>query len=213
VLPDLSTVLLFSTAAIALLVVPGPAVLYIVTRSIDQGRSAGLVSVLGIHVGSVVHVAAAAFGLSALLVSSAAAFSAVKYLGAAYLIWLGIRRLRGSDDPDRPEVARADLPRIFRQGIVVNVLNPKTALFFFAFLPQFVHPDDGHVTVQILVLGLLFIGMGMVSDSLYAVLAARTAGWLRSNRRWPRVERRVSGGILITLGATAALAGRPAKAA
>jgi len=213
VLPDLSTLLLFSTAAIALLVVPGPAVLYIVTRSIDQGRSAGLVSVLGIHVGSVVHVAAAAFGLSALLVSSAVAFSAVKYLGAAYLVWLGIRRLRGSDDPDRPEVVRADLPRIFRQGIVVNVLNPKTALFFFAFLPQFVHPDDGHVTVQILVLGLLFIGLGMMSDSLYAVLAARTAGWLRSNRRWPWVERRVSGGILITLGATAALAGRPAKAA
>ena len=212
-LPDLSTIALFSAAALALLVVPGPAVLYIVTRSIDQGRAAGLVSMLGIHVGSLVHVAAAAFGLSALLVSSATAFSVVKYLGAGYLVWLGIRRLRSRDEPERPDVRRRDdLGRIFRQGIVVNVLNPKTALFFFAFLPQFVRPDDGSVTVQVLLLGLLFIGLGLLSDGLYAVAAAKAASWLRTNRRWPRIERRVSGGILITLGATAALAGRPAAA-
>jgi threonine/homoserine/homoserine lactone efflux protein len=168
---------------------------------------------LGIHVGSLVHVGAAAFGLSALLVSSATAFSVVKYLGAGYLVWLGIGRLRSRDEPDRPHVRpRDDLGRVFRQGIVVNVLNPKTALFFFAFLPQFVRPGDGPVVVQVLLLGLLFITLGMMSDGLYAVLAAKAATWLRSNRRWPRVERRVSGGILITLGATAALAGRPATA-
>ena len=211
-LPDLSTLAVFSTAAIALLVIPGPAVLYIVSRSIDQGRPAGLVSMLGIHVGSLVHVAAAALGLSAVLVSSATAFSVVKYLGAAYLVWLGIRRLRGGDASDRPAVRRDDLGRIFRQGIVVNVLNPKTALFFFAFLPQFVRPGDGPVAAQVVVLGLLFIGLGLVSDGLYAVLAARFASWLRTNRRWPRIERRLSGGILITLGASAALAGRPAEA-
>ena len=125
----------FAVASLALLIVPGPSVLYIVTRSMDQGRAAGLVSVLGIHTGSIVHVAAAALGLSAILASSAVSFGIVKYAGAAYLVWLGIRAIRGRGE-ERPDGPRKEhsLARIYAQGVVVNVLNPKTALFFLAFL-------------------------------------------------------------------------------
>src|SRR3954453_22979225 len=141
-LPDSSHLTLFLTTTVVLLLVPGPAVLYIVAQSVEHGRRAGLTAVGGIHVGSLVHVAAATVGLSALLVSSAVAFSAVKLVGAVYLILLGIQRLLGRDSGDGPEVSRElDMRRVFRQGIVVNVLNPKTALFFFAFLPQFVDPS------------------------------------------------------------------------
>src|SRR5690242_2030640 len=152
-MPSPTALLLFAAASIALLVVPGPSVLYIVTRSVSQGRRAGLISVLGVHVGSVVHVSAAALGLSALLASSATAFAAVKYLGAAYLCWLGVRKLRrrgAGPVEETPAVPRA---RLFTQGVVVNVLNPKTAIFFLAFLPQFVDPRRGPVAVQIVVLG------------------------------------------------------------
>src|SRR3954451_9032048 len=128
-MPTLTTLVLFGLASLALLLVPGPAVLYIVTRSVSQGRRAGLVSVLGVHVGSVVHVAAAALGLSALLASSATAFGVVKYLGAAYLVWLGLQKLRRSNDTGPVVAPPAAAPhRLFVQGIVVNVLNPKTAI-------------------------------------------------------------------------------------
>jgi threonine/homoserine/homoserine lactone efflux protein len=153
-LPHPSSLLLFVTAALVLLLIPGPAVFYIVGRSIGHGRGAGLVSALGISVGSLVHTAAAAVGLSALLMSSAVAFAAVKYLGAAYLIYLGIQKIR-CDEPFElsGDAPRVKLGRVFGQGIVVNVLNPKAALFFFAFLPQFVDPSRGHVATQILFLG------------------------------------------------------------
>ena len=135
-MPEPSTLAVFVVAAVALLVTPGPAVLYIVARSVEQGRWAGLVSALGVHVGTLVHVAAAALGLSALLVSSALAFDIVKYLGAIYLVYLGIRRLLASDArAEAGAAAPRSLRRLFAQGIVVNVLNPKTALFFLAFLP------------------------------------------------------------------------------
>jgi len=137
-MPEPSTLAVFVLAAVALLVTPGPAVLYIVARSVEQGRWAGLVSALGVHVGTLVHVAAAALGLSALLVSSALAFDIVKYLGALYLMYLGIRRLLTSDAAAAASAAAPrSLRRLFAQGIVVNILNPKTALFFLAFLPQF----------------------------------------------------------------------------
>nr|BFE86896.1 hypothetical protein GCM10020093_094970 [Planobispora longispora] len=136
-MPDLSTLALFAAATLALLIVPGPAVVYIVTRSVAQGRSAGLVSVLGIHLGSLVHVAAAALGISALLAASATAFTVVKYLGAAYLIWLGIRKLmNGRNGTGAAEPPVASRTRMFWEGFVVNVLNPKTAIFFLAFLPS-----------------------------------------------------------------------------
>ena len=149
-MPDTATLLVFSAAALALIVVPGPAVLYIVAQSIDRGRLAGFVSALGIAVGGLVHVTAAAIGLSSLLVSSATAFAVVKYAGAAYLIGLGLYTLlvrKAEREATAPRERR--LRRRFSQGVVVNVLNPKTALFFFAFLPQFVDPDKGSAALQI----------------------------------------------------------------
>jgi threonine/homoserine/homoserine lactone efflux protein len=211
-IPAHSSLLLFVGAALVLLVFPGPEVFYITSRSIGQGRAAGLISALGIQVGTLVHVAAAAVGLSALLVSSAAAFAAVKYLGAAYLIYLGVQKLRRpeslelSGEPDRIE-----LSRIFAQGVIVNVLNPKTALFFFAFLPQFVDPSRGNVPAQILFLGILFSFMGVTSDSLWALFAGTVGHFLRRNARWMRTQRYVSGGMLISLGLAAAFAGSNRK--
>jgi threonine/homoserine/homoserine lactone efflux protein len=156
--------------------------------------------------------AAAAIGLSALLVSSAAAFSVVKYLGAAYLIYLGLQKLRRDESFDAsPDAPRATLSRVFGQGIVVNVLNPKTALFFFAFLPQFVDPSRGHVAMQILSLGVLFACLGTTSDSIWAFFSSSVAGWLRANPRWMNNERYVSGGILISLGLATAFAGHSAR--
>jgi threonine/homoserine/homoserine lactone efflux protein len=205
VFPDSTSLWLFSVAAVALLLIPGPAVLYVVVQSAEQGRRVGLASVAGIHLGTLVHVAAATVGLSALIVASAVAFSVVKYAGAAYLISIGIRKLLAGDDESEVERRRETLRRAFRRGAVVNVLNPKTALFFLAFLPQFVDPDRGGVWSQALVLGLVFVGLGLVSDSLYAV-AAGTVGQLLRRRR--RALRYGSGVIFIGLGAAAALAKR-----
>ena len=213
-MPSASTFFLFGLAALGLLVVPGPAVLYIVTRSIHQGRAAGLVSVLGVATGSLVHVAAAALGLSALLMSSAVAFEAVKLLGAAYLIWLGIRTLRGYGEDELPEGGEpAKLSRAYAQGVVVNVLNPKTALFFLAFLPQFVDPDAGSPALQMLMLGALFVTLGCLSDGTYALVASRLGQWLRTRPRFARNRRIVSGSVYIALGAVAALTGHRTETA
>jgi len=213
-MPEVSTLALFTLAAITLLVIPGPAVLYIVTRSVDQGRAAGLASVCGVHAGTLVHVAAAALGLSALLVSSATAYHAVRWLGAAYLIWLGVRRLLARDEAAAagPGPRRLGLRRIFAQGVVVNVLNPKTALFFFAFLPQFVDTSRGSVPFQVLVFGVAFVLLGLLSDGAYAVAASAGAGWLRRRPGVARASRLVSGGVLIGLGVTTALAGSRSSA-
>jgi threonine/homoserine/homoserine lactone efflux protein len=210
-MPETSTLALFAVAAVTLLLIPGPAVLYIVTRSVDQGRAAGLASVCGVHVGTLLHVTAAALGLSALLVSSATAYDTVRWLGAAYLVWLGVRRLLARDE-DVPAAADLDarrpgLGRIFAQGVVVNVLNPKTALFFFAFLPQFVDTSRGSVPFQVVVLGAAFVLLGLLSDGAYALLASTGAGWLRRRPTVARASRLVSGGVLISLGVTTALAG------
>jgi threonine/homoserine/homoserine lactone efflux protein len=139
--PSSSAYLLFVLTALTLLLIPGPAVMYVVGQSIGRGRRAGVASVLGVHTGTLVHVTAAAVGISSLLVASATAFAIVKYAGAAYLVVLGVRRLLGKEESAVGETrGPTDLRRHFRQGIVVNVLNPKTALFFLAFLPQFIDP-------------------------------------------------------------------------
>ena len=208
-IPDPPKIGLFVIAALALLAVPGPAVLYIVARSIQDGRRAGLVSVLGIHVGTLVHIAAATLGLSALVVSSAVAFTAVKLAGAVYLVGLGLWTIfaRRSET----EVAlggERNLRRAFAQGIVVNVLNPKTALFFLAFLPQFVDPNAAHPAVQIAFLGLLFALLGMVTDSIWALVAGTAGGVVRRSRRLIRTQRYVTGGVYIGLGVATALAGK-----
>ena len=205
-MPDPSRLAVFFGAALALLVVPGPAVVYIVTQSIDQGRRAGLASTGGIFSGTLVHVALATVGLSALLASSVVAFDVVKYAGAAYLIVVGLRRLAGRERADASGAPRdRGLGRLYRQGIVVNVLNPKTALFFLAFLPQFVDPSRGAAWRQILVLGLLFACLGFVTDGTWALVAGTLGDWLRGNTRYLGIQRIVSGSVFVALGAVAAL--------
>jgi threonine/homoserine/homoserine lactone efflux protein len=205
VFPDSASLGIFAVAALALLVIPGPAVLYIVLQSAEQGRRVGLASVAGVHLGTLAHVLAATLGLSALIVASAAAFSIVKFAGAGYLVYLGVRKLLERSEAVAREQRRESLRRAFARGAVVNALNPKTALFFLAFLPQFVQADRGAVWSQALVLGLVFVGLGLVSDSLYALAAGTAAGVLRRRRR---VLRYGSGLTYIALGATAALAKR-----
>ncbi len=212
-MPDLMTLALFAAATLALLLVPGPAVLYIVTRSVAQGRGAGLVSVLGIHLGSVIHVAAAALGISALLAASATAFTAVKYLGAAYLVWLGVRKLMarpGGDGAVEPPLASGT--RLFWEGFVVNVLNPKTAIFFLAFLPQFTDPAQGPVAPQVVLLGMIWIALGVASDGGYALLASALGGRLRRSARARRRLDVTSGVVYLGLGAVAAFTGESAAA-
>ncbi|GIH44932.1 Threonine/homoserine/homoserine lactone efflux protein [Microbispora rosea] len=210
-MPTLTTLALFAAATLALLLVPGPAVLYIVTRSVAQGRAAGLVSVLGVHTGSLVHIAAAAFGITALLAASATAFAVVKYLGAAYLLYLGIRKLMRRTEVEEAEVKVASPRRLFGEGFVVNVLNPKTAMFYLAFLPQFVDPARGPVAPQVLVLGAVWVVLGMASDGTYALLASVLAGRLRSSARARRRLDWGSGVVYLGLGAVAALATEGAK--
>jgi threonine/homoserine/homoserine lactone efflux protein len=203
-MPDAHALWLFSLATLALLLVPGPAVLYIVAQSVDHGRLAGFVSVAGVHLGTLVHTFAAAVGLSALIVSSAVAFSVVKYAGAVYLIYLGIRRLLERTPPVDVAPRGGSLAGLFWRGALVNVLNPKTALFFFAFLPQFVDPD-GTVWSQVVVFGFLFVGLGFVSDGLYAVTAGTLGRWLRGR---PGILRWGSGSVYIGLGALTAVTKR-----
>lgn len=208
-MPDLTLWGLFVVASVVLLLTPGPAVLFIVARSIGQGRAAGLVSVLGIHLGTIVHITAAAVGLSALVLSSALAFAIVKYLGAAYLIWIGIRTFMAKDpDPEAPVVPAEPLYRAFRDGFMVNLFNPKTTIFFLAFLPQFVDPARGALHWQILILGLTFMGLGIMSDGMFALAAGAAGDFLRRNRRFLRYQRWFAGTTFIGLGVTAALATR-----
>lgn len=201
---------LFVLAALTLLVLPGPAVLYIVGRSIDQGRSAGLASVLGVTTGTLIQVGLAVVGLSSLVLASAIAFDVVKYVGAVYLIVLGILRLRSQRTAaEGPERSPRTLRRLYTQGVVVNTLNPKLALFIFALLPQFVDVRRGHVWLQVLVLGLTLSALGLTSDSAYAVVAGTIADRLRGSRAIARLERWLGGGVLIGLGIAAAAIGRP----
>jgi threonine/homoserine/homoserine lactone efflux protein len=208
-LPDAGTLLVFAAAALALIVVPGPAVLYIVSQSIDRGRLAGFVSALGIAVGALVHVGAAAIGLSSILVSSATAFNVVKYAGAAYLVGMGLWTIfRRREEPAVSAPSERRLRRRFGQGVIVNVLNPKTALFFFAFLPQFVDPEQGAAVLQIGVLGLVFVVIAVVSDSIWALAAGTASERLRGNRRFLSAQRYVSGSVFVGLGALTAAAKR-----
>jgi threonine/homoserine/homoserine lactone efflux protein len=207
--PDPTTFGLFVAAALALLLVPGPAVFYVVARGVEGGRVAGLVSCLGIEVGTLAHAAFAAVGLSALLLSSAIAFVVVKWLGAAYLIWLGLKRLFGrGEEYALAAVEPEPLSRLFSQGVIVQVLNPKVALFFLAFLPQFVDPSRGDAWTQILVLGATLAALGLLTDGLYALLGGTASAALRRRGgRFRRVQRYFSGGVYLALGAASAASG------
>jgi threonine/homoserine/homoserine lactone efflux protein len=205
---EFSQLYFFLGATLALLLVPGPAVLYITARSANQGRLAGLVSVLAIETANFLQAVAATLGLSAILLSSALAFDVVKYLGAAYLIYLGIRKLLASDqETENGAIKQESLSRIYWQGLAVNLLNPKTALFFFAFLPQFVDPAKGNVTGQTLLLGAIFVGMALITDSLYALLASSLAERLRGNHQFHKGQRYFAGLVYVGLGITTAFTG------
>jgi threonine/homoserine/homoserine lactone efflux protein len=200
-MPSSHAFAVYIPAALVLLAIPGPAVLYIIATSVEGGRRAGLLSVAGVHLGSLVHVAAACAGLSALIVSSAIAFSTVQYVGAAYLVFVGIRKWLEKDEPvELPTRAPRSGRRVFMQGVVINVLNPKTALFFLAFLPQFVDRDRT-VWTQIAVLGLVWIALGLLSDGSYALAGGTIGGLIRRRRKAVRIG---SGGVFVGLGAAAA---------
>src|SRR5918994_1596134 len=205
---DVSTFALFVAAALALLLVPGPAVIYVVARSVEGGRLTGLVSVLGVELGTLMHVVFAAAGLSAIVVSSAAAFSVVKWLGAAYLVWLGLRQILGRDSGNElsPSGGGENRFRVFSQSVLVQVLNPKVALFFLAFLPQFVGPSRGAAWTQVVVLGATLAFLGLFTDGLYALLGGTAGDWVRNkNLGLRRGGGQVTGGVYIALGAVAAI--------
>ena len=205
---EFSQLYFFLGASLALLLVPGPAVLYITARSANQGRLAGLVSVLGIETANFLQAVAATLGLSAILLSSALAFDVVKYLGAAYLIYLGVRKLLvREEETANGDVKPESLSRIYWQGFAINLLNPKTALFYFAFLPQFVDPARGNVTAQTLFLGAVFVGMAFITDSLYALLASSLADRLRGSQHFQKGQRYFAGLVYVGLGITTALTG------
>jgi threonine/homoserine/homoserine lactone efflux protein len=203
-MPEPSTLALFALSALALVAIPGPNLIYIVTRSIDQGRRAGLVSAFGVESATLVHVAAAAAGLSAALASSATAFSVVKYAGATYLLYLGVRTLAARGTTSHGD-ARTPAPasRVAGEGFVVNLLNPKVALFFLAFLPQFVDPDGGPAWAQVLVLGGVLVLIGLTIDLVYAVAAGSISAWVRGSARLERRRRYTTGGVYIALAAVA----------
>ena len=201
----------FIAASLVVLLIPGPGVLYAVAHSLSQGHRAGLVSVLGLSTGALAHVVAATAGLSAILLTSATAFGIVKLLGAAYLIYLGISTLFGS----RPVVsleahARHALRRLFTDGVVVSVFNPKIAVFFLAYLPQFVDPARGSVPQQVLLLGIIYVALALVTDGAYALLAGSLRNWFSGRVMRGPLPRYVSGSLYLGLGVNAALADRPA---
>ena len=202
-MPSLSTLALFAVSTLALLAVPGPSVLYVVARTVEQGRTAGLISVVGLETGALIHVAAAAAGLSALVASSPTAFTVLRYGGAAYLLWLGVRTLRRNRAGAPVATASASRARLFRDGVMVDLLNPKTALFFLAFLPGFVDRDAGPVALQVVVLGLVFVALAALTDGAYAVVTARVRRRVRGGKRSGRRLAWTSAGAYGLLGVLA----------
>jgi threonine/homoserine/homoserine lactone efflux protein len=202
---DTHRFLLFLAAALVLAITPGPGIFYVLARSLAGGRREGILSSLGTYVGGLFHVLAAALGVSAILAASAVAFHTVKYAGAAYLVWLGIRMIR-TRNAEMAVGASQPSQSAFRQGILTEVLNPKTALFFLSFIPQFIAPERSHVFLQFVLLGALSVFLNTAADLLVVVLAAPLERKLKSNARFRRGQRVASGLGMITLGTYVALA-------
>jgi len=210
-MPDANTVLIVALASLVLVIVPGPAVLYILTRSVSQGRTAGLVSAGGVNLGSAIHVVAAVGGLSILLAGSSIAYSTVKWLGVFYLAWIGYRTLTADDDEfTTPRMAPQSLRRVFTQGVLVNVLNPKVAIFFLAFLPQFVDPNSPNPALQTLILGMTLVAIGLVSDSIYALIGGGLGDLFKRRPRAARTTRLTAGAAYLALAGIAAASGNKA---
>jgi threonine/homoserine/homoserine lactone efflux protein len=199
-MPEKAAFLTFLVAALALNLAPGPDMLYVIGRSVGQGRKAGIVSSLGVFVGCWVHILAAAFGIAALLRSSPMAFNTVRYAGAAYLIYLGIRMLAQKADLASQQLKPESLASMFRQGAITNVLNPKVAIFFLAFLPQFIDARRGSVALQIVLLGLIFNVGGTLVNLAVAYAGGTLGELLRRNQAIARWQRRFTGMIFIGLG-------------
>lgn len=202
-MPASSTLVVFALSTLAILVVPGPSVMFVVARTLEHGRSAGLMSMAGVETGALVHVAIASAGLSALVASSGAAITLLRWIGGAYLLWLGaqaIRRHRSSGPPPAP----ASKSRLFGQGVLVDLLNPKTALFFLAFLPGFVDPAHGPVAGQVAVLGVCFVVLAALTDGAYALTAARLSRRAHGGRGLARASAGTYGllGVLALAGGT-----------
>ena len=203
-MPEPSTLIPFVIASAILVLIPGPAVLYIVSTGIGRGRRMALASMLGIETGALFHVAAAAVGLSAVVAKSVLAYSLIKYAGAAYLIYLGIKAFRDRDDSNPLKIPGATSARgAFKRGVIVNILNPKLALFFLAFLPQFVLPTRGSVAAQLVFLGLLFISVAIVIDGIYAMTSGMIGNLLNRSERFAEGQRKMAGVTYLALGATA----------
>ena len=211
-MPDANTVLVVALASLILVVVPGPAVIYILTRSVSQGRTAGLVSAVGVNLGSAFHVIAAVAGLGLLLANSAYAYTVVKWLGVGYLAWIGYKTLTAHDTEfAEPDTQPESLHRIFAHGVLVNVLNPKVAIFFLAFLPQFVDPKSSNPTLQTFVLGMTLVTIGLLSDSIYAIIGGGLGDLFRRRPGAVRATRLTAGLTYITLAGMAAVTGSRAK--
>jgi threonine/homoserine/homoserine lactone efflux protein len=203
--PDTAHLLAFTLAALTLAAIPGPGMLYVLARSLGGGRAVGLRSSFGTALGGCVHVVAAAVGLSALVAASATAFTVVKLVGAGYLVWLGVRALMSAKEP--PPAVGAETASdagAFRQGVLTEALNPKTALFFVTFLPQFCQPENGPIALQVAVLGLISVALNTTADVVIAFAAGPLGRRLGENARWWRRQRRATGGVLIGLGVYAA---------
>lgn len=207
-MPDGTTLFIVAVASLALVVIPGPAVIYILTRSVSQGRNAGLVSAVGVNLGSSIHVLAAVAGLTVLLANSATAYTVVKWTGVAYLAWIGIRTLMADDATfAKPQLEETALRRIFIQGVLVNMLNPKVAIFFIAFLPQFVDSSAPNATMQTLVLGMTLVSIGLVSDAIYALAGGSIGDVLRRRRSAVKATRIAAGSVYLALAGVAAITG------
>ncbi len=207
-MPAADSLLAFAVASVVLLMIPGPAVLYVVNRSVSDGRSVALASVGGLELGNLVHALAATAGLSAVIATSATAFSIVKWAGAVYLIGVGTLTLLRRPDALSVEGGHLSYRRAFAQGVIVNVLNPKVALFFLSYLPQFVEPSRGPAWSQVLVLGLTFVVLGLCTDSLWAIATSTLRTVLLRGRSLPFIRRWVSGSVFVMLGVLAARAHR-----
>jgi len=203
--PAPETIGLFALAALALVIVPGPNLLYIANRALADGRRAGLASVLGVETGTLVWAAAAAAGLSALLASSAVAFDVVRLAGAAYLVYLGVRTLRAREEEDAPQPKPASMSRAYREALLVQLSNPKVAVFFLALLPQFVVEGRGPAATQILVFGFVLACVGVTVSSAWAVAAGSLGDRVRASARARRRQRLFTGGVYVALGAAAAV--------
>ncbi len=205
-MPDLNSLISFAVASVALLVIPGPAVIYIVNRSVADGRQIGLAAVVGLELGTFMHVLAATVGLSAILATSENAFNVVKYLGASYLVLIGLRTLTRKPEAISTSASSMTQSQAFRQGFIINMLNPKIALFFLSFLPQFIDPNISSNARQSLILGSVFVLCGFVIDGVYALTASSLREVLVKGKALPFIQQYVAGVVFVLLGAAAALA-------